>query len=156
MSLSVPHSPAGLQLSLRNLFLLSFRRCPHAPYTSSIAGKEALCAHNGITIAGRNVQNRSTLRCCPSPALVLLGNFLQFGLTRGADQHLPAREPWLDVLPMLRTDGQKTIGAALVCLVIAHITRQRVPCCALSVHRCFSWLTSLWLRSAATCNFTEV
>jgi len=42
-------------------------------------------------------------------ALFLLGNLLEFCVTRGADQHLSTREPGLDVLPMLRTDEQKTI-----------------------------------------------
>src|SRR5258708_3937935 len=49
MSLSMPHSPASLHLSFRKRLLLSFRRCPPLLHTSSIPGKEAMCAHNGIT-----------------------------------------------------------------------------------------------------------
>jgi hypothetical protein len=85
--------------------------------------------------------------CCPGEALILLGNLLEFGLTRGADQHLPTRIPRLDVLPMLRTDRQQTIRAALVCLVVARMALHWFSCCALNGHGSTSWLPSLSLRS---------
>src|SRR6266699_6827794 len=56
----------------------------------------------------RHQSNTMPCLCCPGEALILLGNLLEFGLTRGADQHLLTRVPRLDVLPMLRTDRQKT------------------------------------------------
>src|SRR6266568_6230600 len=61
MSLSVPHSPASLQRAFSTLFLLSFRCCPPLLHTSSIPGKEALCAHNCITIA--DMHHSSTMSC---------------------------------------------------------------------------------------------
>src|SRR6266700_440859 len=61
MSLFVPHSPASLQRAFSTLFLLSFRCCPHLLHTSSIPGKEVLCAHNCITIAA--MHHSSTMPC---------------------------------------------------------------------------------------------
>src|SRR6266567_5889660 len=113
------------------------------PHTSSIQGKEALCAHSCITISGKIVHNSSTMPClgCPREALFLLGNLLEFCLTRCADRHMPTCEPGLDLLPIFRANGQKTIRAACPCLVVTRIAGQWVPCCALNVHRCTSWLT---------------
>ncbi len=68
-------------------------------------------------------------------------------LTRGADQHLPTRIPRLDVLPMLSTDRQQTIRAALVCLVVARMAVHWFSCGALNGHDSTSWLPSLSLRS---------
>ena len=159
MSLPVRHSPPGHQPSCSRIcsFLCSLIHTSSSS-TSSIQGKEALCAHKCITISHKNGHNSSTMPCLGSPreALFLLSNLLEFALTRCADRHLPTCEPGLDMLPMFRTDGQKTIRAACPCLVVARITGQWVPCCALTVHRCSSRLTSLSLRSAATYNFTEV
>jgi hypothetical protein len=158
MSLPVPHSPPGLQSSCSRIYSFLFPDALPLPHTSSIQAKEALCAHNCITISRKNVHHRSTMPCvcCQLEALFQPCNIAQPCLTRRTDQHVLAREPRLDVSPMLRTDRQKTIQAALVCVLVACMAVHWFPCCALSVHRGTSWLMSLLLHSALTCAFTEM
>jgi hypothetical protein len=65
--------------------------------------------------------------CCQLGALFLLSDLLEACLTRDADEQILAREPGLDVLPMLRADGQKTIRAPLVRLGVARRAVQWFP-----------------------------